>query len=461
MNKILIIIKREFLSRVRKKSFIILTFLGPFIFSALIALPNIIERLEKGQEKRIGVIEVDEFNNPVSDSLLFFENVIPDNKNLKFDYLQGTPPDQIKDMLDNTGYHAFIVLNQNLIKKKNAQVMIYTNKNLTMGDNQYISNALEKFIYDQKLLLLNIHPRTIYAIHTNIDVIVNKLGSNGFKEETKITEKIIIAYLGGFLIYMFVFFFSSQVMRGVVEEKSNRVYELIITSVRPLHLMLGKVSGIGMAGLAQFIIWVLLTAGIIQISSSTIIKQNLQEQIKQQESKNLFDNNTNANEAKDYTFQEQSENAENLFSFRKELNVPLIVILFLIYFIGGYLLYSSIYAAIGAAMSGDTDTQQFVLPISLPLIISLFVMTGVVSNPDGAIAFWFSMIPFTSPVVIMARIIFGIPIQELILSVVLLALTVIFFLYLSSRIYKSEAMLFNKRHKITDIIVDTFWAKKT
>jgi ABC-2 type transport system permease protein len=232
-------------------------------------------------------------------------------------------------------------------------------------------------------------------------------------------------------------------MRGVIEEKTSRIIEVIITSVRPFQLMMGKILGIALVGLTQFLIWVILTTAIYQYTFNYYIKTQLKSQKEQAAPKELFSQDTNVavvNQA-----HEPDINVAGIINFIQDLNPVLLLSIFLFYFIFGYLLYGAMFAAIGSAVDSETDTQQFMLPVTIPLLVGIMVMMNTIMNPSGQLAFWFSIIPFTSPIVMMARIPFHVPQSELILSMILLIVTFLIFTWLAGKIYRTGILMYGKK----------------
>jgi ABC-2 type transport system permease protein len=257
---------------------------------------------------------------------------------------------------------------------------------------------------------------------------------------------MFIGYIAGLLIYMFIFMYGVQVMRGVIEEKTNRIVEVIISSVKPFQLMLGKIIGIALVGVTQFVMWVILIVlftwiGLTIItpdySASGLMTPPQMEQAAPGQPI-ISDISVPADES---TGQFHDMIRETLES----VNFLEIALVFLIYFLGGYLLYASLFAAVGSAVDNETDTQQFMFPITIPLILGIFVMANAIQNPDGSFAFWFSIIPFTSPIVMMARIPFGVPYPELYLSIFLLLITFIATTWLAGKIYRTGILMYGKK----------------
>jgi ABC-2 type transport system permease protein len=247
---------------------------------------------------------------------------------------------------------------------------------------------------------------------------------------------------------MLVFIFGAQVMRGVIEEKVSRVVEVIISSVKPIQLMLGKIVGIALVGLTQFLIWVILTLGIVTVAKTVILPKLSANQITQNMPKDLMSNNV-PQIAANNDLQGASSNLSPEFTriFSSALNQPwgLIILSFIFYFITGYLLYASVFAAIGSAVDNETETQQFMLPVTIPILLGLFVAMGTMQNPESSISFWFSMIPLTAPIVMMARIPFGVPYWQLAISMVLMIITFMGFVWMAAKVYRTGILMYGKK----------------
>lgn len=447
MNKIFQIIRREYVTRVRKKSFIIMTLIGPLLFAALMIAPYKLSQLEDNDDKTIAVIELDQMNLPVVEENLIFNNVIASKEHLKFDYLVNIDTNTMKHLLELTNYYGILVLNHSLLNKQEADIAFYSRKQPSMGVETHIRQAIESFLFDRNLEKMNLSPDEIKSYKTKVKLKTNKLGKDGYKEQKLVDIKRGIGYASGFLIYFFIFFFGAQVMRGVIEEKTNRVIEVIITSVRPFQLMMGKITGIALVGLTQFMIWIVLTIGIFQLAASNFLPTpdiNATEQI--------APGMGSMHPA--MTAAESAETPEIITAINS-LNPSFYLYLlgtFLFYFIFGYLLYGAMFAAIGSAVDSETDTQQFMLPVTIPLIISIIVMINAITNPEGQLVFWFSMIPFTSPVVMMARIPFSPPPGELILSMSLLFLTFLAMTWLAGKIYRVGILMYGKKVNYRELI---------
>jgi ABC-2 type transport system permease protein len=311
---------------------------------------------------------------------------------------------------------------------------------------------MEKEIERQKLLAYKIDnlEEIMKNIKTNVSVQTIKIDDSGVVKQTSTGIAMALAYIGGFLMYMLVFLFGVQVMRGVIEEKTNRVVEVIISSVKPIQLMMGKIIGIALVGLTQFMIWVLLTIGIAAFISSSISSKDSVQKITQNVPQNMMSNNVpqvSADKQDVKSSMNFSPEFKKLFSSAMNQPWGLIIVSFIFYFITGYLLYASVFAAIGSAVDNETETQQFMLPVTIPIILGLFVAMGTMQNPESSLSFWFSLIPLTSPIVMMARIPFMGPDQywQIGVSMVIMIITFLAFVWMAAKIYRTGILMYGKK----------------
>ena len=438
MNKIPVIIKREYLTRVRKKSFIIMTILAPVLMAALIIVPTALMMNQQQDFKKIAVIE---------DNSDLFKGVIKNTENLEFVYLDNVKVDDLKTTFEQAGYYGILYISPEIVNTPNA-VQLISKKQPPIGLLQHIESSLEKDIERQKLMTYNIEnlDQIMKNVDTKVSVQTKKIGDSGEVEDTSTGIAMALAYIGGLLMYMLVFIFGSQVMRGVIEEKTSRVVEVIVSSVKPVELMMGKIVGIALVGLTQFLIWVFLTMGIFTVLKSTVLKTENLTEVSQNMTKSIL------SEEQQQMAQEQSASvnpdmAEFQQLFTSALNQPwgLIILSFIFYFVTGYLLYASLFAAIGSAVDNETETQQFMLPVTIPIILGLMVAMGTMQNPESSLSFWCSLIPLTSPVVMMARIPFGVPYWQLGLSMVLMVVTFVAFVWMAAKIYRTGILMYGKK----------------
>jgi ABC-2 type transport system permease protein len=438
MNKISVIIKREYLTRVRKKSFIIMTILAPLLMAALITVPTLLMLNQEQDYKKIAVIE---------DGSDLFKDVIKNTENLEFVYLENVKLDDLKDTFEQAGYYGILYISPEIINTPNA-IQLLSKKQPPIGLLEHIESSLEKEIEKQKLMTYNIQnlDEIMKNVETKVSVQTKKVDDSGNVKDTSTGIAMALAYIGGFLMYMLVFIFGAQVMRGVIEEKTSRVVEVIVSSVKPVQLMMGKIVGIALVGLTQFMIWVFLTIAIAGILKSTLLEKTNLTEVTQNVSKSLM-----SEEQASAIETQQAEISPELAEFSKlfdsAMNQPwgLIIISFIFYFITGYLLYASIFAAIGSAVDNETETQQFMLPVTIPIILALMVAMGTMQNPESSLSFWCSLIPLTSPIVMMARIPFGVPLWQIFLSMTLMIITFAAFVWMAAKIYRTGILMYGKK----------------
>jgi len=429
MNPIWIVAQREFLTRVRKRTFLVMTLLGPLFFGLLMVAPALLASLPEGPKK---ILVVDH------SYLLVGEKGVSD---AEYAFLKPSPNalKTGKEILEtNSSYDGLLYLppsenNDPDYILKNAK--LFTLEELPISLVGALEDQLEQKAYEQKLRLEGVDPEVVKRAETNARLSSVLIGEEGEEENSAREFKMILGLFAGYLIYMFVFLYATQIMRGVIEEKTSRIVEVIISSVKPMQLMLGKIIGIAGVGFLQFVIWVGLTAALYVGLSATLLADALNpETLAQMQAQ-----------------PEAGGMAAEAISALQSINYPLVLTSFLFYFIGGYLLYGALFAAVGSAVDAESDTQQFMLPLTLPLILALLVSMRIMESPDSPLAFWFSIVPFTSPVVMMVRIPFGVPMWELGLSMVLLVLGFLGTTWLASRIYRIGILSYGKKASFKDL----------
>lgn len=438
MNKISIIIKREYMTRVRKKSFIIMTILAPVLMAAIIIVPTLLMVNQEQDFKKIAVVE---------DNSDLFKGAIKNTDNLEFIYLENVKLNDLQNSFEKAGYYGILFISPEIVNTPKA-IQLLSKKQPPIGLLQYIESSLEKEIERQKLMTYKIEnlDEIMKNVETKVSVQTKKIGDSGEVKETSTGIAMALAYIGGFLMYMLVFMFGSQVMRGVIEEKTSRVVEVIVSSVKPVQLMMGKIVGIALVGLTQFMIWIFLTFAIVGVLRSTVLKKSDMTEVTQSMSKNLM-----TEEQQSAVTARQAEMNPDLAEFSKlfdsAMNQPwgLIIFSFVFYFITGYLLYASIFAAIGSAVDNETETQQFMLPVTIPIILALMVAMGTMQNPESSLSFWCSMIPLTSPIVMVARIPFGVPSWQIAVSMILMVITFVAFVWMAAKIYRTGILMYGKK----------------
>jgi ABC-2 type transport system permease protein len=443
MNKISVIIKREYVTRVRKKSFIIMTLIAPVLMAALFVLPTLLMMNQDKQFKKIAV---------VGDGSVIFRNAITNTKDAEYVYLDNVNVNDLKKSFEQAGYYGILYIAPELATTPNA-IQLFSKKQPPIDLLEHIEGSLEKEIERQKLLGYNIKDLDdiLKSIRTKVSVQTIKIDESGKTTETSTGIAMAVAYLGGFLMYMLVFMFGSQVMRGVIEEKTSRVVEVIVSSVKPVQLMMGKIVGIALVGLTQFLIWILLTGAIVGVVKTVILNKTNVTEVTQMVSQSVLSGDqtqaATTGSSGNTAAQVNPQLAEFSKMFDNAMNQDwlLIITSFIFYFITGYLLYASIFAAIGSAVDSETETQQFMLPVTIPIILGLFVAIGTMQNPESSISFWFSMIPLTSPIVMMARIPFGVPYWQIAVSMVIMIITFIAFVWMAAKIYRTGILMYGKK----------------
>ncbi len=415
MNKILLIIQREFLSRVKKKSFLIATLLVPILFPAIIG--------------GLGYFFIKEKENAIAKTLMVLNESqsiqLTSNDNYVFTPVTGTL-DQVTAAFQESEDFGLLFIPE--IDIENPQgIVLYTKTTPGPSVVNSIEREIEGSVKDLKLLKYNIDPETLAKLNTSISLDTRISSAEESDKSSNSGIASTIGYVTGFLIYLFLFIYGGQVMQGVIEEKNSKIVEVIVSTVKPFHFMLGKVIGVASVGLVQILIWVTIMGGIYAGAASYFVGSSSINNIEQVSG----------------TTPESAEQLQNNPKVKKALDeiqsIPIvsIVFTFIFYFIGGYLLYGALFAAVGSAVDTPADAQQFMLPIMLPIIIGFFGMSMFVfDDPNGSMSFWLSMIPFTSPIVMMGRIGFGVPLWELLLSMALLVGGFIFTIWLAGRIYR-------------------------
>lgn len=424
MNKVLLIIQREYLSRVKKKSFLLLTFLVPSLFIAMYAVIFFIYKNGDNDAKQFKVL----------DKSGLFKNELKNEPNVNFTYIE-TDYETAKKDIRKEKENFLLYIPADYTSTGNVEIIAEKKPGIAVVSD--IEKQMENILQNRKLIAAGIDTAILKSSKSKIDISAKQLTDEGEKDAS-IGASYVVGFLGAFLIYLSLFIYGAQVMRGVIEEKTNRIIEVIVSSVKPFQLMLGKILGIGAVGLTQFLLWIILSLGLSSLASSVLTPNNDKAKI-EQVSKNS--NSPQINMTKG-----TGGAAEQFFKAADTINFPYIIGTFLFYFLGGYLLYSALFAAVGSAVDNETETQQFMLPITLPLIFTFILgMNVIVNNPDSSLSFWLSVIPFTSPIAMMIRIPFGVPVWQLILSMFMLVVGFVFTTWVASRIYRVGILMYGKK----------------
>ena len=430
MNKIGLIIKREYLTRVRKRSFLILTFLGPILMAAIYVIPIMLALNSTTDHLRVAVV----------DESRWFEERFTSNEQHTFVTMHGQPIDSVKEMVKTGVFDmALYVPPTQLNIPSNA--VVYSIRQVPMEMETYISSVMEKEIENQKLMAQGVDPALVNAVKTDVNLQVMRMDDKGNEKETFTQVQFMLGMILAMLIYFFIMFFGGQVMQGVAEEKNNRIIEVIISSVKPFQLMMGKIIGVSLVALTQFVMWILLT-GVLYVGFSAFIGISHPDMLSAGTvmSQEITTNDIMSNES-----------VQNILQIVHSIDFGTIIVSFLLFFILGYLLYATLYAAVGSLVDNNTDSQQFTLPITVPLIIALISAFYIVNNPDSSLAVWFSMIPFTSPISMMVRIPFGVPIWQIVVSVLLLIGTFILMTWVATKIYRTGILMYGKKLSYKEI----------
>ena len=433
MGKIGLIIQREFMTRVKKKSFIIMTILGPLLMGSIFVVPIL---LSNTQEKQVKIEVVDETG--------VYGKKFPYDSALQFTVTNRSIA-EAKAKFKDEDFNGILLITQHTSTNLPVLTLMHGQTQPSMKVMMTIQNTIANKLEE----LAGCDPKMLADIKGKLNIATQNIG--GEKTNTDVTT--LVGYFAGILIYFFVFLYGQQVMNGVIEEKTNRIVEVIISSVKPFQLMMGKILGISLVGLLQFLLWVVLTFGIYFIAGNLAGKQKMEkyrsDKVMSQQVKSLQDESAIASKTQD----ESTVNvAEEISLAIESLPIKLIIFCFAFYFLGGYLLYAALFAAIGSAIDSDADKQQFMLPVTIPLILSMVVSSAIIMNPNGPVAFWFSMIPLTSPVTMMMRIPFGgVPAWQIALSMGLLIAGFIGATWLASKIYRTGILMYGKKVSYREI----------
>lgn len=427
-NKTLLIISREYLTRIQKKSFIIITILMPVLLVAMIALPALL--VMKSESEQFAKILV------VDESEVFINN-FTDSKHYEFSYQSGDI-EQIKNTAFDQGYDVVL---QILGNTQALRSNIYYKKNLPSGLPSFVENQMDDIFFNQLLKdSLNIEPVQFEQLQklAKAESTTIQIDEKGNEKEHDAEVNQIFGMMCGLVLYFIIIVFASQVLRGVLEEKSNRIVEVLISSVRPTQLLIGKIVGIALVGLTQLAIWIALSVAIlfgIQIAMPDLFQTEEIASIAAT-GEMLPENNALAT------------TPDNIFSLIQNyfsVSFGTIILCFLFFFVVGYLIYSTLYAATGSVVDNESDSQQYTMPITIPLILVIVFLPTISSNPNGSLAFWLSMIPLTSPIAMMVRLPSGVPVWELLLSMGLALLFLVFSIWFAAKVYRIGVLTYGKK----------------
>ena len=430
MKHLGLIITREYLNKIRNKSFVVMTFLSPLLMVALISVVTYLSSMNNDTIKDIKVL----------DQSGYFGHLFEDRQQLRFEILPDMELDQAKTLAEATAAYGLLYIPKvDSIAALGKGITFYSADTPALG----VTVAIERLLQRQANALVlrenGIDDKAIEALYFNVST---QLETFAGQETSKLGSglKLVFGGAAGYLLFMFIIIYGNMIMRSVIEEKTSRIIEVIISSVKPRALMLGKIFGTTLAGITQFAIWVVIL-GVFSIIASGVLGLEL---------------GSGVSMAQDAAQLGDAASQEMAVAVAKEIwQLPLtnLVVMFFLYFIGGYLLYASFYAAIGAAVDSETDTQQFLLPILMPLIIAVYVgVFTVIEDPHGTVSQVFSFIPLTSPVVMLMRIPFGVPLWQQIFSVLLLFITFMGTVWFAAKIYRVGILMYGKKPSYKELI---------
>ena len=429
MNHLQLIIKREYLNKVRNKSFIIMTFLSPIIMVLIFTLVAYLSQLNNEAVTTINIL----------DESGLFTNSFKDSESVNYTTLENISINEAKLATETSeAYGLLYIPKAPVLDNLSESITFYSEGSPSISMMRSIENKIEGRVNVLKLEESGIDAKQIEELRINIDA---KIETFKGKKTSKLGAglKLIFGGIAGYLLFMFIIIYGNMIMRSVIEEKTSRIIEIIISSVKPIKLLLGKIFGTTLAGVTQFAVWIV----IIMFLSTAI--------------SSIFGIDPSAIQSQPQEILGETSNSQQIIKdvLVEINNLPIsnLIIMFIFFFIGGYLLYSSLYAAIGAAVDNETDTQQFMLPILMPLILGMYVgFFTVIDNPHGIVSQVFSYIPLTSPVVMLMRIPFGVPLWQQILSLVILFATFMGTVWFASKIYRVGILMYGKKASYREII---------
>ncbi|MBA6156357.1 ABC transporter permease [Tenacibaculum sp. S7007] len=432
MSRLKLIIEREFIAKVRNKSFIVMTFLSPLLMIGMGALVFFL--MKKNDEKVKKIVYVDE-------SGMFSKDVFKDSKTVKYeDFTALGIEDSKKKVEEGDYYGALFIPKQDSLEVLANSIEFFSKDSPSLSVMGSLENKIEKKLRNEKLTKFGIDLAHIKASKISSDI---KMYNFSGEKTSKLINalKIGIGLLAGYLLMMFVMIYGNSVMRSVIEEKTSRIIEVIVSSVKPFQLMLGKIIGNASAGLLQFFIWGILFF-VFSLIASSIFGIDMMEMQSAKVSPEQME------------AMQQAAGSKGEMILQEIFRLPLLkmFLLFIFYFLGGYMLYSSLFAAVGAAVDNETDTQQFMLPVMLPLILGVYVgFATVINDPHGPVSVIFSYIPFTSPIVMLMRIPFGVAWWEIAISMLLLVATFVVIVWLAAKIYRVGILMYGKKPTYKDL----------
>lgn len=438
------IISREYMTRVRKKSFLLTTFLVPVLFAAMCILPSVIMLMAKDSDKKVAVV----------DQSGIVMSYLTDTESVDYTDYSTVPVDSMKASFESLGLDALVVISPIDSVAKTVSVSSYSAKPLTIELEEGVCSKVNDAVEDYRLAQYDISDlrQIMDSIKSDVSMSTYILGESGEEKITSSEVYMMISMVLSIIIYMFIAMFSGMVMQSVIEEKASRVVEVLVSSVKATELMFGKIIGVACVALTQFFLWIVLTLVLVGGFSAFVGFDSLMGDPAQTEQMMEMTAQMGGVDMAEMTasMQEQ-EGMGAVLNTLRDINWAQMIIAFVVYFALGYLLYASFFAAIGSAVENEADTNQLQMPVTVPLLLAFLIAIYAFNAPDSPVVWWGSMIPFTSPIVMLARIPFGVPMWELVLSIVLLVLTFIGCGWASAKIYKIGILMFGKKTTFKDL----------
>ena len=438
------IISREYMTRVRKKSFLLTTFLVPVLFAAMCILPSVIMLMAKDSDKKVAVVDQSGIVMPY----------LADTESVDYTDYSTVPVDSMKASFESLGLDALVVISPIDSVAKTVSVSSYSAKPLTIELEEGVCSKVNDAVEDYRLAQYDISDlrQIMDSIKSDVSMSTYILGESGEEKITSSEVYMMISMVLSIIIYMFIAMFSGMVMQSVIEEKASRVVEVLVSSVKATELMFGKIIGVACVALTQFFLWIVLTLVLVGGFSAFVGFDSLMGDPAQTEQMMEMTTQMGGVDMAEMTasMQEQ-EGMGAVLNTLRDINWAQMIIAFVVYFALGYLLYASFFAAIGSAVENEADTNQLQMPVTVPLLLAFLIAIYAFNAPDSPVVWWGSMIPFTSPIVMLARIPFGVPMWELVLSIVLLVLTFIGCGWASAKIYKIGILMFGKKTTFKDL----------
>ena len=444
LRNISTIISREYLTRVKKKSFLLTTFLVPIFFAAMCILPSVIMFMAKDTGKQVAVIDQSGIVMPY----------LVDSEAVEYTDYSSEPVDSMKTRFEDLGLDVLVVVSPIDTLAKTVTVASYSEKPLSMELKEGLRSKVNDAVEDYRLAQYEISDlkQIMEDVKADVSMATYTLDESGEEKITSSEVYMVISMILSIIIYMFIAMFSGMVMQSVIEEKASRVVEVLVSSVKATELMFGKIIGVACVALTQFFLWIILTLVLVGGFSAFIGFDSLMGDPAQTEQMMEMTAQMGGVDMAEMTSaMQQEEGMGAVLSTLKDINWVQMVLAFIIYFALGYLLYASFFAAIGSAVENEADTNQLQMPVTIPLLLAFFIALYAFNAPDSQVVWWGSMIPFTSPIVMLARIPFGVPAWELILSIALLVATFIACGWASAKIYKIGILMFGKKTTFKDL----------